>query len=66
LPRPMRHNLQDTPVESWRSLTLHIDQGSDGWAAKNLLLEKGAVICCLPDDSHRKWNNGVLAMKEPS
>lgn len=66
MPRLMRHNLQDTPVELWRSLTLHIDQGSDGWAAKIFLLEKGAVICCLPDDSHRKWNNGVLAMKEPS
>jgi hypothetical protein len=44
-------------------MTLCIDQGSDGWAAKNFLIHKGVCLTVLADDSHRKWNNATLALK---
>ncbi len=53
------------PVSSWKTLCLSVDQGSDGWAAKNFLRSRKVCHCVLMDDSHRKWNNGLAALKDP-
>lgn len=45
-------------------LTLHIDQGSDGWCAQYFLRSIGIVMVTFPDDSHRRWNNAQTALKD--
>eukprot|EP00971_Amphidinium_carterae_P191258 3795394-Amphidinium_carterae.1 len=48
----------------WRSLTIALDQGSDGWSACHYL--RSQRVCCLPlfDASHRAWNDVRNALKE--
>ena len=52
-----------TLVLEWPSLTLQIDQGSDGWCAQNFLRHMRLCVAVLPDDNHRRWNDVMLAIK---
>ena len=46
----------------WKTLTLLIDQGSDGWAAGWFLKFCRVCVNILRDPSHRMWNNCKLAL----
>ena len=48
----------------WKSLTLSIDQGSDGWSAAHFLLSIGIVLLLVPDQSHRVWNDVQLGLDD--
>ena len=61
-----RSSTEDTNPSGWRSFTLFIDQGSDGWSAKQYLLSRDVCMCCLFDDSHRRWNDAIAALKDTS
>eukprot|EP00971_Amphidinium_carterae_P181744 3605920-Amphidinium_carterae.1 len=49
--------------EQFQSVTLTIDQGSDGWSSAHVhsLMSKGANMLLLSDPSHRAWNDAQLA-----
>lgn len=50
---------------SWRSLSIALDQGADGWSACNFLANGcQANVTILPDASHRVWNDSLLAMSD--
>jgi hypothetical protein len=46
------------------SVTLSIDQGSDGWSAAHYLRSEGVTLLVLPDQSHRVWNDVKNALQE--
>jgi len=53
--------------KSWPSLSLAIDQGTDGWCAANYLCnELGCNVTVLKDGAHRCWNDVCLALKASS
>ena len=43
------------PPSSWPSVTLAVDQGSDGWSAAHFLASEGLNILIVGDVSHRTW-----------
>jgi hypothetical protein len=51
------------PLE-WPSITLCIDQGSDGWSASFFLASLFINIIVLFDQSHRCWNDVQLAISD--
>ena len=48
----------------WPSLTISIDQGSDGWSACHFLRSIDVNLLLLPDVSHRTWNDTQLAIQD--
>jgi hypothetical protein len=53
------------PPANWPSITLTIDQGSDGWCMAHFLLyQKKANLLLLCDSSHRVWNDCTNALKK--
>ena len=57
---------EDPPGFSARpTLTVSIDQGSDGWSAMNFLCRAKRANCLvIPDTSHRLWNDCEAAIKD--
>ena len=55
---------EQSPTDWSKFLVLNIDQGSDGWCARNFLKSRGLAMATLFDDSHRRWNNGINALKD--
>lgn len=51
-------------ASAWRTLTLVIDQGSDGWGAGWFLRHKQLCVNVLKDPLHRQWNNSQLALRD--
>lgn len=58
----------DRPHPSeWRCLTISLDQGADGYSACNFLVCAKSVGCLvLRDDSHRKWNDCKVVVRDAS
>ena len=55
--------IERPPPECWNSITVSIDQGSDGWSACQYLTHASAVIITLFDTSHRLWNDCQAALR---
>eukprot|EP00971_Amphidinium_carterae_P190404 3778750-Amphidinium_carterae.4 len=55
---------QDQHPASLKSVTVTIDQGSDGWSAGNYLLDRKYCITLLGDSSHRGWNDTQHALAD--
>ena len=51
---------------TWKSLTLTIDQGSDGWSAAHFLCARYLNVVVMFDQSHRTWNDTQLAISDCS
>ena len=55
---------EDNPGD-WRTMTVALDQGSDGWSAMHwLLFEQRACVLLLRDPLHRLWNSTQNAVRE--
>ena len=50
--------------ELWRSLTICVDQGGDGWSGIHYLLHHQVNILPINDTSHRIWNDVCLAVRD--
>lgn len=48
----------------WRSITVAIDQGGDGWSACHYLISENVNLWFLSDASHRTWNDAQLALQD--
>ena len=51
-------------IRTASSMTLAVDQGSDGWSAGQFLLDSSYNVCLLGDLSHRLWNDSRLALSD--
>lgn len=52
------------PAAAWRTITVSIDQGSDGWAATHwLMAEERVVMLLVADTNHRCWNDIELSLR---
>lgn len=53
-----------TAATGWPTLSIHLDQGSDGWAAASWMAWfAGICVVVFPDVSHRLWNDVQGALK---
>ncbi|CAE7209363.1 unnamed protein product [Symbiodinium sp. CCMP2592] len=50
--------------ETWRSITISLDQGSDGWSAAHFLCSEKVNAFIIGDVSHRTWNDCQLALHD--
>ena len=56
---------QRVNAPNWPTLTLCIDQGSDGWAAAAFLTNHmRCSVLVVPDPSHRTWNDVEGALRD--
>eukprot|EP00971_Amphidinium_carterae_P332277 6466360-Amphidinium_carterae.1 len=76
--RSTHHMLRSTGLAGWseflpaegqhpskyKSATITIDQGGDGWSAAHYLIDRGHCITLLGDSSHRGWNDTQLALAD--
>ncbi len=61
--QPLDPSQRGDPV-LWPSITVSLDQGSDGWSAVHYLRHIGVNVIVLPDLNHRCWNDTQLAIQD--
>eukprot|EP00971_Amphidinium_carterae_P343874 6483909-Amphidinium_carterae.1 len=57
-------NGSDIAPELWPSITLTVDQGTDGWSGGHYLESLGLNIMLLGDESHRLWNDCQSSIRD--
>ena len=62
---PQGDDEKEESYDNWPTITVAIDQGSDGWCAMMFLLYfMKLLVMCIPDPSHRCWNDCELALHD--